>query len=151
MNGAMYFVEMDQEGGKGLGANRAGAKYGTGYCDAQCPHDMKWISGEANSVEWVSNPNDPFGNMGVGKYGSCCAEMDIWEATHSTTLASPEMYFMSCGHWASQYPVPYLAPALLAPNPLPPSWSISTKYIAPFIPQKAFETSKVIANSRFFK
>merc|ERR1719221_2546397 len=31
MNGAMYFVEMDQDGGKGLGANGAGAAYGTGY------------------------------------------------------------------------------------------------------------------------
>ena len=35
MNGAMYFVEMDEYGGKGLGHNQAGAKYGTGYCDAQ--------------------------------------------------------------------------------------------------------------------
>ncbi len=31
MNGAMYFCEMDQDGGKGLGGdNDAGAKYGTG-------------------------------------------------------------------------------------------------------------------------
>jgi len=22
--------------------------YGTGYCDAQCPHDLKWINGVAN-------------------------------------------------------------------------------------------------------
>jgi len=89
MNGAMYFVEMDQDGGKGLGANNAGAKYGTGYCDAQCPHDMKYISGEANVVEWVPNPNDPFGNMGVGKYGSCCAEMDIWEANSMANAYTP--------------------------------------------------------------
>jgi len=89
MNGAMYFVEMDQEGGKGLGANNAGAAYGTGYCDAQCPHDMKWISGEANTVEWVQNPNDPFGNMGQGKYGACCAEMDIWEANSMANAYTP--------------------------------------------------------------
>merc|ERR1719397_465840 len=25
-----------------------GAKFGTGYCDAQCPHDIKWMDGEAN-------------------------------------------------------------------------------------------------------
>ena len=40
MNGAMYFVEMDEYGGKGLGHNQAGAKYGTGYCDAQVRKSM---------------------------------------------------------------------------------------------------------------
>merc|ERR1719422_2709389 len=73
----------------GLGANNAGAKYGTGYCDAQCPHDMKYISGVANSEEWVPNPLDPFGNMGIGKYGSCCAEMDIWEANSMANAYTP--------------------------------------------------------------
>merc|ERR1711920_1006304 len=29
--------------------NTAGAPYGTGYCDAQCPADVKFIAGEANS------------------------------------------------------------------------------------------------------
>merc|ERR1712217_776610 len=38
------------------------------------------IDGEANCEGWVPNPNDQSNNMGVGKYGSCCAEMDIWEA-----------------------------------------------------------------------
>lgn len=89
MNGAMYFVEMDQDGGKGLGANRAGAKYGTGYCDAQCPHDIKFISGEANSVGWAPNPRDHDQNMGRGKYGSCCAEMDIWEANSMANAYTP--------------------------------------------------------------
>merc|ERR1712060_900112 len=65
MNGAMYFVEMDQEGGKGLGANAAGAAYGTGYCDAQCPHDIKFISGEANSIDWNGNPDDPLKAWGL--------------------------------------------------------------------------------------
>lgn len=58
--------------------NNAGAAYGTGYCDAQCPQDIKFISGEANSDGWNSSPNDP--NAGTGKYGSCCMEFDIWEA-----------------------------------------------------------------------
>jgi len=89
MNGAMYFVEMDKDGGKGLGNNRAGAKYGTGYCDAQCPHDIKFISGEANSVDWSSNPKDKDQNMGSGKYGSCCAEMDIWEANSMANAYTP--------------------------------------------------------------
>jgi cellulose 1,4-beta-cellobiosidase len=79
LNGALYFVEMDQDGGLSkYPGNKAGAKYGTGYCDAQCPHDLKWINGEANSLNWKPSPNDP--NSGAGEYGTCCTEMDIWEA-----------------------------------------------------------------------
>jgi len=89
MNGAMYFVEMSANGGKGIGNNNAGAKYGTGYCDAQCPHDIKFIEGEANVIDWSSNPNDKSNNMGSGKYGSCCAEMDIWEANSMATAYTP--------------------------------------------------------------
>jgi len=93
MNGAMYFSEMAANGGKGLGKNNAGAKYGTGYCDAQCPHDIKFISGEANVIDWVPNPNDFSNNMGMGKYGACCAEMDIWEANSMATAYTPH----TCG------------------------------------------------------
>lgn len=79
LNGALYFVEMEKDGGmKSFPSNKAGAKYGTGYCDAQCPHDIKFISGEANVLNWTPSTNDV--NSGIGKYGSCCAEMDIWEA-----------------------------------------------------------------------
>lgn len=46
-NGALYFVSMDADGGlKKYSGNKAGAKYGTGYCDAQCPRDLKFINGE---------------------------------------------------------------------------------------------------------
>ena len=50
LNGAVYFVEMDADGGQARaaasgGSNNAGAKYGTGYCDAQCPHDIKFMEG----------------------------------------------------------------------------------------------------------
>jgi len=77
VNGALYFVQMTEDGDKGNG-NMAGAKYGTGYCDAQCPHDIKFINGQANTLDWNPSPTDP--NAGFGKWGSCCAEMDIWEA-----------------------------------------------------------------------
>ena len=79
LNGALYFVEMDQDGGKSkYSGNQVGAHLGTGYCDAQCPHDIKYINGEANLLGWNPSPTDP--NAGNGKYGTCCGEMDIWEA-----------------------------------------------------------------------
>ena len=78
LNGAVYFVEMEEDGGAHYPGNKAGAAYGTGYCDAQCPHDLKWINGEANSEGWQASDNDI--NSGIGKYGSCCIELDIWEA-----------------------------------------------------------------------
>ena len=47
LNGALYFVQMDADGGMAKApGNKAGAKYGTGYCDAQCPRDIKFIDGE---------------------------------------------------------------------------------------------------------
>lgn len=80
MNGAVYFSEMPVDGDKSS-SNSAGAAYGTGYCDAQCPADVKFISGEANSQGWGAS------NTGrtTGKYGSCCAEMDLWEANKEAT------------------------------------------------------------------
>lgn len=70
--------------------NKAGAAYGTGYCDAQCPHDDKFINGEANIVGWAPDPNgDP--NSGDGKYGTCCTEMDVWEANSMATAYTPHM------------------------------------------------------------
>lgn len=38
LNGALYFSAMDADGGMSkYDGNKAGAKYGTGYCDSQCP------------------------------------------------------------------------------------------------------------------
>ena len=40
---------MDEDGGMSkYSGNKAGAKYGTGYCDAQCPRDLKFINGEVS-------------------------------------------------------------------------------------------------------
>ncbi|KAK3292783.1 glycoside hydrolase [Chaetomium fimeti] len=76
LNGALYFVSMDED-----------ARYGTGYCDAQCPRDLKFINGEANAVGWKESSNDQ--NAGVGQYGSCCTEMDVWEANSISTAYTP--------------------------------------------------------------
>ena len=52
--------------------NKAGAKYGTGYCDAQCPRDLKFINGKANVVDWSSADEK-------GKNGNCCAQFSIFD------------------------------------------------------------------------
>jgi cellulose 1,4-beta-cellobiosidase len=90
LNGALYFVEMDEDGGTSKHSiNKAGAKYGTGYCDAQCPHDMKFIEGLANVIDWEPQSNDE--NSGNGHYGTCCTEMDIWEANSQATAYTPHV------------------------------------------------------------
>ena len=100
---------MDADGGASkYPTNKGGAKYGTGYCDAQCPHDVKWINGKSNSKDWVPIPGDA--NSGTGFYGSCCDELDIWEAnkqsqaftTHPCTVnEQTECSGVSCGDNAS--------------------------------------------------
>ncbi|KAG3103316.1 putative 1,4-beta-D-glucan cellobiohydrolase B [Phytophthora cactorum] len=68
LNGALYFVDMDTDGGMSrFSGNAAGAKYGTGYCDAQCPQDLKFISGEANILNWTASATDS--NSGTGDAG----------------------------------------------------------------------------------
>ena len=67
LNAAIYFVQMEQDGGTvKYPTNKAGAKYGTGYCDAQCAQ-VPFIAGQATSSTW-------------GNVGACCAEFDLWEA-----------------------------------------------------------------------
>ena len=47
LNSALYFVAMDSDGCKAkYSTNQAGAKYGTGYCDAQCARDLKFVGGK---------------------------------------------------------------------------------------------------------
>lgn len=46
LNGALYFVNMDAEG-----QGEAGAEYGLGYCDSQCPRDLKFIDGVVSTFE----------------------------------------------------------------------------------------------------
>lgn len=90
LNGALYFVSMDADGGMAKStANKAGAKYGTGYCDTQCPHDIKFIGGKANVEGWQPSENDS--NAGKGTMGACCNEMDIWEANSNAAAYTPHV------------------------------------------------------------
>lgn len=85
LNAALYFVEMPEDGGLSFENNGAGAAFGTGYCDAQCPHDVKYIEGEANSLDWTPINS----HSGHGRYGSCCTELDIWEANTVSNAFTP--------------------------------------------------------------
>ncbi|KAK5163357.1 uncharacterized protein LTR77_010730 [Saxophila tyrrhenica] len=86
LNGALYFVSMAEDGDLSA-TNKAGAKYGTGYCDSQCPQDIKFIDGKANVDGWTPSDGDP--NSGTGNIGACCAEMDIWEANSISAAYTP--------------------------------------------------------------
>ncbi|KAH8099882.1 glycoside hydrolase [Cristinia sonorae] len=88
LNGAVYFSEMEADGGMAkFPNNKAGAKYGTGYCDSQCPRDLKFINGKANVEGWTPDSNSA--NSGKGNTGACCSEMDIWEANSMATAYTP--------------------------------------------------------------
>ncbi|KAI8813110.1 cellulase [Cladochytrium replicatum] len=84
LNGALYLSEMPADGGLSS-TNVAGAKYGTGYCDSQCPQDIKFINGVANVKNWTSVDE----NSGTGSIGACCAEMDLWEANKISSAYTP--------------------------------------------------------------
>jgi cellulase len=70
-NGALYLSAMDPTGGRSAD-NPAGANYGAGYCDAQCPVE-NWLNGTLNT----------------DSTGYCCNEMDIWEANANATALTP--------------------------------------------------------------
>jgi len=53
LNAALRFVAMDQDGGVGrYEGQKAGARYGTGYCDASCPRSLRWVAGEVCSPQF---------------------------------------------------------------------------------------------------
>ncbi|KAI1822789.1 glycoside hydrolase family 7 protein [Xylaria intraflava] len=90
LNAALYFVSMESDGGKSTDANNAaGAKYGTGYCDSQCARDLKFVGGKANIEGWQPSTNDQ--NAGVGPYGACCPEIDVWESNSHSFAFTPHV------------------------------------------------------------
>ena len=76
INGALYLSEMLADGGYNSQTNPAGAKYGTGYCDAQCP-----------KTPFVFTNGTTEANL--AGYGNCCSEMDLWEANSAATQLTP--------------------------------------------------------------
>ncbi|KAF8760011.1 glycosyl hydrolase 7 (cellulase C) family [Rhizoctonia solani] len=76
LNSALYFVQMDPDGGMAkYPTNKAGAKYGTGYCDAKFLETFTSLTA----------------NEGTGRYGACCNEVDVWNANSFSTayIANP--------------------------------------------------------------
>ncbi|KAI0448510.1 glycoside hydrolase [Xylaria acuta] len=88
LNAALSFVSMDEDGGASrYNLNKAGAHYGTGYCDASCPRDLRFINGKGNSEDWIPSNTDR--EKGYGGLGSCCPQMAIWSANSiSTSMAA---------------------------------------------------------------
>ncbi|KAG9014365.1 hypothetical protein FRB94_012771 [Tulasnella sp. JGI-2019a] len=83
INGALYLTEMAADGGMAAHpTNKAGAAYGTGYCDSQCPRNLKFINGQANILDWTATSADD----GTGLYGACCSEMDVWQSNSIATV-----------------------------------------------------------------
>lgn len=58
-NGALYFVAMPEDGGASLGNNTAGAAFGTGYCDAQCEANDKFVNGLVSGSPCCWNDRRP--------------------------------------------------------------------------------------------
>ncbi|KAG8733820.1 hypothetical protein FRC10_012130 [Ceratobasidium sp. 414] len=79
---------MSADGGLSVySGNKVGAKYGTGYCDAQCLKDIKFINGEANMLGQTLLSNDI--NSRTSQYGTCYNKLDVWEADSMDTAYTP--------------------------------------------------------------
>ncbi|KXX81013.1 Exoglucanase 1 [Madurella mycetomatis] len=95
INSALFFVPMDPDGGQArFPTNKAGAEYGTGFCDSTCTRELKFIGGTANMEGWSPSATDEFG--GKGNRGSCCPQLNVWTSNaHSFALSThicPEYY-----------------------------------------------------------
>jgi cellulose 1,4-beta-cellobiosidase len=85
-------------GGKGKEkGDKAGARYGTGYCDATCDQGQRFVHGKANYDGWVPSEHDP--TLGKGPLGACCAHFVLWEGNTEST----DFGFSPCSptwpHW----------------------------------------------------
>lgn len=102
INSALYFVSMDPDGGQAkYPTNKAGAEYGTGYCDASCPRNIKFIKGRANMEGWMPSETDP--DSGSGPLGACCPQFSVWNSnSHSFSMSShtcPNDGLSTCEGW----------------------------------------------------
>ncbi|TEA20217.1 putative 1,4-beta-D-glucan cellobiohydrolase A [Colletotrichum sidae] len=79
LNAALHFLAMDADGGlERFPDNEAGARYGTGYCNADCPRSLRFVGGKANFDGWTPPESDAL--HGQGSRGACCPEFDVWNS-----------------------------------------------------------------------
>ncbi|EEY22428.1 exoglucanase [Verticillium alfalfae VaMs.102] len=105
LNAALYFVAMSPDGGSNeFPTHRAGAKYGTGYCDASCPQSQRYVGGKSNINGWEPSPYDSA--TSIGNQGACCSEFDVngysiceWDECNQGRLPD-------CDRWGCDY-TPY--------------------------------------------
>ncbi|KAG9229927.1 exo-cellobiohydrolase [Amylocarpus encephaloides] len=82
----LNFVSMPPDGGSSqFETNQAGAAFGTGYCDASCPRNLRFVNGVANVANWTQIPDDNFGDQSFGLRGSCCPQVDIFNGNSIST------------------------------------------------------------------
>lgn len=60
VNSALHFIDMDADGGVArFPTNKAGAEYGTGYCNSQCSRELRYVGGKVrwagrtSRIQWV--------------------------------------------------------------------------------------------------
>ncbi|KAH8687568.1 glycoside hydrolase [Tricladium varicosporioides] len=83
LSASVKLLSMDQDGGVArFPGNKAGAKYGTGYCDAKCSRDVRFVDGKANAESWTPSPN--IAGLGTGSHGSCCMEIKVFEGNSAS-------------------------------------------------------------------
>ena len=108
INSALYFVPMDPDGGQAkYPTNKAGAEYGTGYCDASCPRSLRFVAGKANMEGWIPSETDPL--SGSGRWAACCPQFSVWNSnSHSFSMSShtcPDDGLYVCEGWdCDDYP-----------------------------------------------
>lgn len=69
---------------------------------AEDNHGLHFMPIVVGLIDWRPNPNDLSNNMCIGKYGSCCSEMYIWDANSMATAFMPHTCGVE-GKWKKVY------------------------------------------------
>ncbi|KAM7208219.1 Exoglucanase 1 [Naviculisporaceae sp. PSN 640] len=112
VNAALRFVAMDEDGGmKKFPGNKAGAEYGTGYCDSKCPRNERYVGGVANFDGWKRANESDWTSPYEGELRACCPEMAVWNSNaHSYQVSShlcPKNEYTVCKDKSCDYYIPY--------------------------------------------
>lgn len=148
LNGALYFSEMAADGGLSkYPGNKAGAKYGTGYCDAQCPHDIKFINGEVRKQN-IPQSHD-IGNPNVLTCAS--SRLTLKDGTHLPLTPTPvtDDMVLAALRWISGKPTPSPLHTLLTHVPFRDNIDATVQLSAVMVPTDThpFATRMVVTST----